>query len=254
MAEAMRNWRTWCAVAALSLGACGMVCAQTVAADPAPLQGIQIQTPGSGSLAGRLTDLHSAPLAGVAVVLHNQATGAEVRAVTGKNGGFRFAGLEAGEYSLEADEPLLGHGRLEGILVTGGMEARVQAAMQFEAAAPEFHPTDEDLSLHPSEQRSLAGGPESAGAPELVEAAATGEIATPPRTVAAMPLEALAAPAAAVSHAALNTETPQMSAVVDAEPVRTMTTAPREADAVRSPSESIAAPASRPQRRFVTKD
>ena len=121
---------------ALSLGACGVVCAQTVPADPAPLQGVQIQAPRSGSLAGRLTDLHSAPLAGVAVMLHNQATGAEVRAVTGKNGSFRIAELEAGEYTLEADEPLLGHGRLEGILVTGGMEARVQAAMDFEARGP----------------------------------------------------------------------------------------------------------------------
>ncbi len=224
MAEAMRNWRTWCAIAALSLGACGVVCAQSAAADPAPLQGIQIQTPGSGSLAGRLTDLHSAPLAGVAVVLHNQATGAELRAVTAKNGGFWFAELEVGEYTLEADEPLLGHGRLEGILVTGGVEARVQAAMQFEAAAP-----------------------------ELVEAAGPGEIATPARTAAAMPLEALATagtprpttakpvlPPVAVSHAALSTSTPQMAAMFDAEPVRTMTTAPRAAEPVRPPSEAVA--------------
>jgi len=29
------------------------------------------------------------------------------------------------------------------------------------------HPTDEDLSLHPSEQRSLAGDPESVGTPAL---------------------------------------------------------------------------------------
>ena len=257
MAEAMRNWRTWCAVGALGLGACGVVCAQTAPADPAPLHGIQIQTPGSGSLAGRLTDLHSAPLAGVEVVLHNQATGAEVRAVTAKNGGFRFAGLEAGEYTLEADEPQLGHGQLEGILVTGGMEARVQAAMQFEAPAPELHPTDEDLSLHPSEQRSLAGGPRSAGAPELVEAAGPGEIATPARTAAGMSLEALATagtgrpaakpaatapalPPVATSHAVLSTSTSQMIAMVDAEPVRTMTTTPRAAELVRPPGESVA--------------
>src|ERR1039458_7210247 len=98
MAEAMRNWRTWLVAGALSLGACGDVCAQTVLANPAPLQGIQIQAPPSGSLAGRLTDLQSAPLSGVSVVLHNRATGAEVRVVTGKNGGFRIAELEAGEY------------------------------------------------------------------------------------------------------------------------------------------------------------
>src|SRR5208282_3491542 len=57
MAEARRDWKTWLTVAALSLGACGVVCAQIAPANPAPLQGIQIQTPASGSLAGRLTDL-----------------------------------------------------------------------------------------------------------------------------------------------------------------------------------------------------
>jgi hypothetical protein len=31
----------------------------------------------------------------------------------------------------------------------------------------DLHPTDEDLSLHPSKQRSLAGNPESVGTPEL---------------------------------------------------------------------------------------
>ena len=70
------------------------------------------------------------------VVLRNQATGAEVHAITAKNGAFRFASLDAGEYTLEADAPQLGHGRLEGILVTGGAEARVQAAMRFEAPSP----------------------------------------------------------------------------------------------------------------------
>ena len=245
MAEAMRNWRTWFAAGALSLGASGVVCAQAVPGNstslPAPNHSVQIQASPSGSLAGRLTDLHSAPLAGVEVVLHNQATGAEVRAVTARNGAFRFAQLEAGEYTLEADEPQLGHGRLEGILVTGGMEARVQAAMHFEPPAP-----------------------------GLVEAAGPGEIAAPPRTAAAMPLQAFAAPAAVsseavvpaapnsealapgpaqsasavpvstshvsaptptmppatVSRVALNPSSPAMVASLATEPVRTMTTAP----------------------------
>jgi hypothetical protein len=213
MAEAMRNWRTWFAAGVLTLGACAGACAQTVSADPAPLQGIQIQAPPSGSLAGRLTDLHSAPLAGVWVVLHNQATGAEVRAVTANNGGFRFAELDAGEYTLEADEPQLGHGRLEGILVTGGMEARMQAAMHFEPAAPELHPV------------------------ELVEAAAPGEIATPPRTATAMPLAASATPEAPrpaaalriaeVSRATINTSRPDMVASLATEPLRTIAPEPR---------------------------
>ena len=32
---------------------------------------------------------------------------------------------------------------------------------------PVLHPTDEDLSLHPSAQRSCAGDPESVGTPDL---------------------------------------------------------------------------------------
>ena len=216
------DWRTWFAAGVLTLGACAGVCAQTVPADLAPLQEIQIQAPASGSLAGRLTDLHSAPLAGVRVVLHNQATGAEVRAVTAKNGGFRIAELDAGEYTLEADEPQLGHGRLEGILVTGGMEARVQAAMHFEPPAP-----------------------------NLVEAAAPGEIATPPRAAATIPLEAYAAPAPPKPAAAtpvalrpaataLRTSSPEMVASLATQPIRTMITAPRDAEAVRPPGETVA--------------
>jgi carboxypeptidase family protein len=195
MAEAGWNWRTWFALGvlwlgALWLGACGTVRAQTVLPAPASMQGIQIEALPSGSLAGRLTDLRSAPLAGVSVTLHNQATGVEVRAVTAKNGGFRFARLEAGEYTLEADEPQLGRGRLEGILVTGGMEARVQAAMQFEPAAPEFHPTP------------------------LVEATAPpGEIAVPPRTPATMPLMAYATPVVARPQAP-GAATPDSTAVM----------------------------------------
>jgi hypothetical protein len=286
MAEAMRNWRTWFAAGALTLGACAGVCAQTVPADPVPLQEIKIQAPASGSLAGRLTDLHSAPLAGVRVVLHNQATGAEVRAVTAKNGGFRIAELEAGEYTLEADEPQLGHGRLEGILVTGGMEARVQAAMHFEPPAP-----------------------------SLVEAAAPGEIATPARVAATMPLAYAApaspkpaaaapvaprptatAPAAVRSQAAapgpaamapvsrvsvervadsgasgsaaslslatvprvalntanhntsaLSTSSPEMVVSLATQPMRTMITAPRDAEAVRPPGEIVAPKPAPPQ-------
>jgi hypothetical protein len=95
------------------------------------------QSAQSGSLAGRLTDLYSAPLEGATVVLRNQATGAEARATTARNGSYRFIGLDAGEYTLEAESPQLGHGRLDGILVTAGHEARVQAAMKFEPLSPE---------------------------------------------------------------------------------------------------------------------
>jgi hypothetical protein len=84
-----------------------------------------------GALSGKLTDLHSAPLDGATVVLRNKATGAEARTITLKNGSYRFTGLPAGEYTLEAESKRLGQGSLEGIFVSPGAEARVQAAMEF---------------------------------------------------------------------------------------------------------------------------
>ena len=97
---------------------------------------VQIQPPPSGSISGKLTDLHSSPLAGVSIVLRNPSTGAAARTITGRNGAFRFASLDAGEYTLDADQPQLGHGSLEGIVVSGGVESHVQAAMNFEPSAP----------------------------------------------------------------------------------------------------------------------
>lgn len=86
-----------------------------------------------GSLSGRLTDLHSAPLAGVTVILRNQSTGAEVvRTVTGRNGAYRFAAVAPGGYMLEARSDRLGRGELDDIEVASRHEARVQAAMSLE--------------------------------------------------------------------------------------------------------------------------
>jgi hypothetical protein len=94
----------------------------------------------TGSIAGRLADLRSKPLAGATVVVRNEATGAEARTNTSKNGSYRLSGLAAGEYTLEAESPQLGRGRLEGIHVAGGgYEARVEAAMEFEPA-PAYEP------------------------------------------------------------------------------------------------------------------
>ena len=119
MAGAGRSWSK-----ALAAGAV-LVAAETIAVG---------QSAQSGSLMGKLTDLHSAPLVGVAVVVRNEATGAEARTTTAKNGSYRFAGLDVGAYTLEAESAQLGHGRLEGIYVSAGHEARVQAAMEFEIA------------------------------------------------------------------------------------------------------------------------
>jgi hypothetical protein len=90
----------------------------------------------TGSLTGKFTDLHSTPLGGVAVVLRNQATGAEARATTQKNGTYRFAALAEGDYTLVADSPQLGRGQLEGIVVAQGHEAHVQSALRFELPPP----------------------------------------------------------------------------------------------------------------------
>ena len=84
---------------------------------------IAAQSVAGGSLAGRLTDLHSRPVDGATLVLRNAATGAEALATTAKNGSYRFIGLAPGEYTL-----LTGSGHLDGIFISAGHEARVQAA------------------------------------------------------------------------------------------------------------------------------
>jgi Carboxypeptidase regulatory-like domain len=162
MAEAKRNSVHWLVLAALCLSARTAVPAQSGPAQSPPRHSVQIQSPQSGSLAGRLTDLHSAPLAGVTIVLRNQATGAETRTSTSKNGVFRFPSLDAASYNLDADAANLGHGRLEGIVVTGGIESRLQAAMVFDPVPP-----------------------------RLLQASAHPQISGPPATLATMPRTAL---------------------------------------------------------------
>ncbi len=64
----------------------------------------------TGSIAGKLTDLHSMAVEGAAVVLRNEATGAEVHSTTLKNGIYSFTGLDSGTYSVEAESEQLGLG------------------------------------------------------------------------------------------------------------------------------------------------
>ena len=206
MAEARQNWLRWFLLGALCLSAHAVIFAQSAASDSGlPEHFVQIQAPQSGSLAGRLTDLHSAPLAGVSIILRSKSTGAEVRATTARNGAFRFASLDAGEYTLDADAVQLGHGRLEGIFVTGGVESRVQAALNFEPVSP-----------------------------TLIEAAAPTQIDAPPIVAAHIPLNVsmplappLAPQAATVASAtppvplrpALSTSTTQVVASIADEPL-----------------------------------
>ncbi len=193
----------------------------------------------NGSLAGRLTDLYSAPLNGATVVVRNESTGAEARTTTTKNGAYRFTGLEPGEYTLEAVSEQLGRGRVEGIVVAAGHEARVQAAMRFELApstpveaavqvikpaTPALHPTNKDLSLHPNEQRPLAGGPESAGTP-----AATAPLAAEPR----QPMAMSGRGSAELAREMPATVTPVVTATLPAEPLLTLPLTGRQVTEVK---------------------
>jgi hypothetical protein len=125
------DWTKSLAVAVL------LICTGTLGFAQLDQEAKSSQSASSGSLAGKLTDLHSKPLEGVTVVLRNQATGAEAaRATTTKNGAYRFIGLVPGEYTLDAESARLGCGRLEGIVVNAGHEARVQTAMEFAPLVP----------------------------------------------------------------------------------------------------------------------
>ncbi|MGA7856985.1 MAG: carboxypeptidase-like regulatory domain-containing protein, partial [Terracidiphilus sp.] len=88
------------------------------------------QSGNSGSLAGRLTDLRSRPLAGATVWLRNETTGASAQATTSKSGTYRFTALTAGEYTLEAESLGQGRGQVDGIVVSAGHESHVQTAIE----------------------------------------------------------------------------------------------------------------------------
>jgi hypothetical protein len=205
---------------ALCLGAHAPVLAQSNPSHSPPEHFVQVQSPQSGSLAGRLTDLRSSPLAGVSIFLRNQSTGAEVRAITARNGAFRFASLEAGEYTLDADSVQLGHGRLEGILVTGGVESRIQAALNFEPVAP--------VLLE-------ATAPIQIAAPPMVGAHVPLDASVPPALPLA-PQSASVAPAAPPSalRPALSTSSPNLVASVAGEPLSLLPLATPAAGAIKA--------------------
>jgi hypothetical protein len=89
------------------------------------------------------------------VVVRNESTGAETRTTTAKNGSYRFTGLDPGEYTLEAESEQLGRGRLEGIFVAAGHEARVQTAMEFEAVAPNSVQTASTQTIQPPPNQAI---------------------------------------------------------------------------------------------------
>jgi len=195
MAGVVRNWTKTLAVAALLTGAVMVCLAQSArtqsfegGAEQANLPGSLSGSPLTGSLTGKLTGLHSNPLGGVPVVARNQATGAETRTITTKNGSYRFTGLEPGEYALESESPQLGRGHLEGIAVAAGYEAHVQAAIaplpreailaalckrSLPGPEPEALPvTEAALAAEPLWTLPLSGRSLESPAPSTVEASA----------------------------------------------------------------------------------
>lgn len=181
------SWTKALAVAVLMVGAGGMALAQSNQHDPSPARQ---ELP--GSLTGKLTDLHSKPLGGVAVVLRNQATGVEARTVTLKNGDYRFTGLEAGTYTLMAESPQLGRGQLGEIVVNAGAEAHVQAAMEFSpfAASPAAEPALEAQGTNqprpkPPESAQAVAKPAAPSAERQQAAAASAPVVSAPAVVAA---------------------------------------------------------------------
>jgi hypothetical protein len=142
MAGLERSWTRTLAFAVLLMGAGTAGFTQSSATLP-------VEDTTTGSLTGKLTDLYSRPLEGVPVVVRNQATGAETRTITIKNGVYRFSGLEPGEYTVTAESPELGRGQLEDIAVAAGYEARVQTAMELTHTPP----TSPVLAAFPSEEQ-----------------------------------------------------------------------------------------------------
>ncbi len=142
MAETLENWTRFLAIGAICLVVSSALpsalIAQQISTGLQPPHIVEVESPLSGSLSGRLTDLHSAPLSGISLILRNQVTGVELRATTARNGAFHFSAIDVGQYSLEANEPRLGRGLLDGIVVSGGTESRIQAAIQFEPLPPVF--------------------------------------------------------------------------------------------------------------------
>ena len=219
MADTRQNWIRWFLLGALCLSVrqpdfaqsnlAQSNLAQSNPADSPRQHFVQIQSPQSGALAGRLTDLHSSPLAGVSIILRNKSTGVEVRATTARNGVFRFASLDAGEYMLDADAAQLGHGQLEGIFVTGGVESRVQAALNFQPVAPALL---EAAAHQPTVAPTIATAAPNASPVSVVPAAPVA-----PSVTTATPV----APPAPF-HPALGTSTPQVIASIDRELLRSL--------------------------------
>jgi hypothetical protein len=196
----------------------------------------------AGSLSGKVTDLYSKPLEGVAVVLRNQATGAEARTTTTKNGAYRFSGLEPGEYTLEAESPQLGRGQVGGIVVDAGHEARVQAALEMEPFPPSPVPPALPGGNRPDLNRAEFNRPdlEPVALPDDEPA------------LAVEPLRLLPLNGRRVSAEIPQTTAFELNATLDAEPLRTLALAGQSWEGSEEPAPAVPATAQASPRPVLT--
>ena len=240
MAGAERSWTKTLAVAVLLIGAGAAGLAQS--AQTQSTEGGAEQDILAGSLSGKVTDLYSKPLEGVAVVLRNQATGAEARTTTTKNGAYRFSGLEPGEYTLEAESPQLGRGQVGGIVVDAGHEARVQAALEMEPFPPSPVPPALPGGNRPDLNRAEFNRPdlEPVALPDDEPA------------LAVEPLRLLPLNGRRVSAEIPQTTAFELNATLDAEPLRTLALAGQSWEGSEEPAPAVPATAQASPRPVLT--
>jgi hypothetical protein len=226
MAGVEHNWTKTLAVAVLLMGA-GMAgftqSARTRSVEDGP----------TGSLSGKLTDLHSRPLEGVPVVARNQATGAEARTITTKNGIYRFSGLTPGEYSVTAESPQLGRGQVEWIVVDGGHEARVQTAIELAPLPPSSL-----LAASPVPEQPKVEAPPKLNRPVLEqETLPVSDAALTAEPLLLLPLRGHGVIAEISLPSAL-----EVNAALETEPLRTLALAGRSLPVSAPPATTAAAP------------
>jgi hypothetical protein len=127
------------------------------------------------------------PVAESTLLARNEASGAEVRAITGKGGAFSFSGLEAGAYTLQATSPRLGVGRLNGIELQAGYTRRLIVAMNF-VSPPPVEVAQQDS------QPNLEAGSTASEPPRLTRAAVAVLLSPQPLSASPLPTQPLPQP------------------------------------------------------------
>jgi len=220
----LRSWfKRWVRAALLVIAGAGpLLCARGQ------------QAAENGSLAGSLTDLHSAPLANVTLTLRNTETGAAQYATTSHSGKYRFAALPAGEYTLIASGAE-GTGRVDGIYVVSGHELQVRIAVEMKAAPVETaaQPSVRSLSSQIALERASRIRERLAAVPPVFP------IATPPLPEIRIPAQALVSLPVPVAVASLGPNpAPIEPALAPAAQTATLTVVPDSSEQIEPASSS----------------